>query len=430
MKCGFAQAIMTPAPGDVYQDGYGFRIHPAEGVRDELYAKVCAIIDGAFRFAIVSLDVCGFSPEVVDHLRGHIAGLSGLPADHIAICATHTHAGPAGGILCDLPINGLVWARIGEIAGCTAKNALENAAEGHFSAAFGRDLTYLFNRRGRKPFDPRVRAAAFTDTQGRVRGILATAACHAVINTTYQLSADYPSVLTREATRVYGVPALFLQGADGDIDPHFDGKLSVDEKIELLGGEFAASVLDAVKTAAPLASSAPPRAAVVCATLPMRDTPDEQTLLARLDNLEAAYYAVDETIPGGAVDKRIRLRELLWTRDALARVRAGHVANTLTVPVMTLVAGGLAFIFSPFELLTLTGAALNEQFSALGIPDAARFVVSYANGTRGYLATAAELPLGGYEFDSAPLWYGMPLCTGETEGAYLEAAARAVAAVR
>ena len=34
MKCGFAQTIITPRPADVFQDGYGFRLHAAEGVRD------------------------------------------------------------------------------------------------------------------------------------------------------------------------------------------------------------------------------------------------------------------------------------------------------------------------------------------------------------------------------------------------------------
>ena len=428
MKCGFAQTIITPRPADVFQDGYGFRLHAAEGVRDELYAKVCAIEDGDFRFAIVSLDVCGLSPALDREVRGHIAAIAGLCPDRIAICATHTHAGPACGVLRDLPINGLVWAQIAVLAGRAAKEAFENAVPGRFAAAFGRDLTHLHNRRFRKPFDPRVRTAVFLDEAGTVRGILASAACHAVVNTSYLLSADFPGYLTREALRRYGVPALFLQGADGDINPYFGGEAFSEENLALLGEEFASCVLDAVPSCAPV-EARPARAAVVRGTLPMRGYPDEDTLAGKLAALEARYYACPDS-PTDAVPQRILLRELLWTRDALARVRAGERHPTLSVPAMAMTAGGLGFVFSPFELLTLTGQSINAQLASLGIPDAARFVATYANGTNGYLATASELPSGGYEFESAPQWYGIPFCSDKTEGAYLALTAEAAAALK
>ena len=47
LKFGFADAIITPThPQCLYMDGYGFRVKPAESIRDDLHAKVMAIVDG------------------------------------------------------------------------------------------------------------------------------------------------------------------------------------------------------------------------------------------------------------------------------------------------------------------------------------------------------------------------------------------------
>ena len=56
LRLGFADAIITPLhPEHIYLDGYGFRLSPAtEGVRDDLHAKVCAVVDGKKTFLIFS----------------------------------------------------------------------------------------------------------------------------------------------------------------------------------------------------------------------------------------------------------------------------------------------------------------------------------------------------------------------------------------
>ena len=46
IRCGFADGIITPALNGTFLDGYGFRMTPAETVRDDLHAKVMAVGDG------------------------------------------------------------------------------------------------------------------------------------------------------------------------------------------------------------------------------------------------------------------------------------------------------------------------------------------------------------------------------------------------
>ena len=57
LKAGFAQVDITPGnPGDVFLDGYGKRLGPAECVRDPLYDKVCWLCSGDEEFAVFSID--------------------------------------------------------------------------------------------------------------------------------------------------------------------------------------------------------------------------------------------------------------------------------------------------------------------------------------------------------------------------------------
>ena len=57
IRCGFADGIITPALNGTFLDGYGFRMTPAETVRDDLHAKVMAVGDGDDTALVFSLDL-------------------------------------------------------------------------------------------------------------------------------------------------------------------------------------------------------------------------------------------------------------------------------------------------------------------------------------------------------------------------------------
>ena len=87
LYCGFAQAVITPEPRTVFMDGYGFRTTPAEGVRDDLYAKVCAIKSGEDEFVLIALDICGFDNRLRDCLRGWIRTCTNLKEHQFSLSA-------------------------------------------------------------------------------------------------------------------------------------------------------------------------------------------------------------------------------------------------------------------------------------------------------------------------------------------------------
>ena len=160
--CGFAQREITPALRGSYLDGYGFRLSPAEGIRDPLYVKVCVMTCGNDVHLIASFDLIGFSPRVYTLISDQIAGLTDIPREHQSLCCIHTHAAPVSGVLDELPMDYDYLAWVGEQCGRAALDARERAVPGHFAFDVTPEtLHHCYNRRGRDVIDPSIRCASF-----------------------------------------------------------------------------------------------------------------------------------------------------------------------------------------------------------------------------------------------------------------------------
>lgn len=419
LKCGFAQRDITPVPGTVFLDGYGFRLTPAEGVRDRLYVEVCAFECGDERYALLSLDICGMSAAVYDYVAGHIEGFTGMRRERFALACTHTHSGPACGTLAGLPINRDWLASVAEKAADAMVEAFEAATPGRFHLSICGELKHSFNRRGRQPIDRRIRGAVFVGEEGAVRGIIASAACHPVINTTQYISADYPSVLTAEAERRYpGVPALFICGRGGDINPHDPDGLGPEQLILTLGHELADGVLDFADAVAGRRGDAAEtelRCDYRKITVPMKPFAATEDYRREIKRLVTAYRSEKEPMA-----KHYILRELDHSRAMLDKLLAGESPD-LVVPLQVLILDGVAaFVMLPFEVLTLTGNKIEEILCSMGFAPEAIYVCGCSNSVCGYLAPPEEFEFGGYEVSGVAHWYGLPECSEKSEPAVLE----------
>ena len=147
LLCSFAQCEITPdlEKETVIQDGYGSRFTPAEEVRDPLYAKIACFKQEENTFAIVSMDICGMSEKRKNTLRAWIGGISGLKDEAFALCGTHTHAGPACGVLGYLPENEFYWDRVGKTVGFALKEALSHWEEATLSFGYCTPLNAMEN---------------------------------------------------------------------------------------------------------------------------------------------------------------------------------------------------------------------------------------------------------------------------------------------
>ena len=401
ITCGFADGLITPVLNGTFLDGYGFRESPAEKIRDELHAKVMALGGGEETFLIFSLDLLALNPDCYKLVSRQIAAVTGIPVERIALNFIHTHSAPCAGGLAEMPINTDYFAHVGDVCGALALKAMGRRVPGSFAAQILPErLIHAYNRRGRDVFDPRIRAAAFRDESGTLRGVICTANCHAVVNREMSVSADWLSVLNRSSSDE--VPLLFFQGRGADIDPKGDEGMSPDELIETLGAELAGPVLRfAARAGQGERCEGDLSSHYEWLRVPMKPMRDVEALKESVREAERDYFAAPEG------ERHFPLRELQWRRRMLDLAEAG-ITNDLTVPMQSLTVGhSLAFAFVPFELLTLAGDAIEAIYAADGWPAERIFVCGYTNSVNGYLAPREEFAWGGYEVAGASHWFNV-----------------------
>jgi len=94
LHAGAARVKLDPPVG-LAMIGYGNRVGPATGVHDDLAANALVLEDGGAKVAIAGVDVLAIGIRIADDIRERVAADTGIPADSILICATHTHSAPA-----------------------------------------------------------------------------------------------------------------------------------------------------------------------------------------------------------------------------------------------------------------------------------------------------------------------------------------------
>jgi len=92
IQAGVAQVEITPPKG-YRMSGY-FQERLNTGVKDPLFAKALVFRQGDRRAALVICDLIGISLAASSEARKLASAKTGIPADHIAIAATHSHTGP------------------------------------------------------------------------------------------------------------------------------------------------------------------------------------------------------------------------------------------------------------------------------------------------------------------------------------------------
>lgn len=92
---GYAEADITPAPGQVQMRGFGSERY-AKGIWMPLRVQVAALRDGdAHTGLLITADVTGVERVMTEAIRRDIARKHGIAARDIILAASHTHWGPA-----------------------------------------------------------------------------------------------------------------------------------------------------------------------------------------------------------------------------------------------------------------------------------------------------------------------------------------------
>jgi hypothetical protein len=285
LQAGVAVVDITP-PVPWRMSGY-FYERVSTGIKDPLHAKSVVFKQGKESCALVFCDLVGIPLAVSRPAREAASVKTGIPAENIAIMATHSHTGPLFyGAMRDL-FHDRAVKRVGndpnepidytadlveKLAAAIAKAAAD-AKPVQLAAGFGTENRLAFNRRyymrdGSVRFNPGllnpdiVRPAGPTDPQvgiitlkpagaAQPEAAIVEFAMHLDTTGGTEYSADYPRFMEDRLRESFGKEfvALFGAGTCGDIN-HIDVKSKEVRKPEQIGPMLAETVDQAIKSPA------------------------------------------------------------------------------------------------------------------------------------------------------------------------------------
>jgi hypothetical protein len=371
----------------------------AAGTLDELTIGTFVLEDDDTRLVVVAADVVAVDAS----LTGEVAAAAGLESGELALCASHTHSGPAGIVARLHPADADRLDRnVRSRFIATAAEAIATARAGmeHVDLLVGVGETegIASNRNDASgPYDPRLTVLATRRDDGSWQGVMCHFACHPTIlgADNRLISADFPGAL-REALHVAldrgeGAPiVLFVNGAAGDVSTRFTRCAQDAGEVSRVGAVLATAAAQALEHATP--HTGPIRHGRTTVQLSRRER-------HRLDcSVVAATAGSDDEPPAYSSSAQRRVAE---TRsqgaamlDALARVPDEAIPDELELEAWAL--GDVGLVAVPGELFASLGSRIA---AASGGPT---LVLGYANGYVGYLTDGSAHESQTYEALASP----------------------------
>jgi hypothetical protein len=409
--------------------GYAAREGPTTGTLDPLTTGVLVLEREGARLVIVAADVAAVDAALVQE----IAAAANIEPSELALCASHTHSGPAGVVPRLHPANPneldpelrarFVTLAAGAItaarSGLQPVDLLFGQTEVEGVAA-NRNVPAI-------PADARLSVLATRRGDGSLQCVVVHFACHPTIlgADSRMVSADFPGALRRHLGKLLpwgrNEPVvLFVNGAAGDISTRFTRRAQDATEVDRLGGLLAAAANDALRTVRPLPG--PLRHGSSNVTLTPRSFPSSPTISPGLTGEGAVDVqtrdhwqlnptptlpspsALGEGLGVRASREGLRVRELqriIETRaqgaamlTALAALPEGAIATRCDLDVWML--GDLALVSVPAELFSSFGSQIADA------SDDPTLVLGYSNGYIGYLADRRAHEAATYEALASP----------------------------
>lgn len=392
---GTAMVDITPEAG-VELSGYVARTQPSVSVHDPLYAHALYVSDRKRRVLWLHTDLIGLECSFVKEIREGLGSRFGFSPEEIVLSATHTHAGPAAIHLncCgeyDPRYMERLRACLIEAAGAAMKHVEKAevlAAEGICALAMDRRGTPTAHR------DHRVGVLAWRRADASYAAVLANYAMHNVAlgSDNRLISGDVAGRAARTLReRLPGAPTVLLtNGACGNINP--PGHVSDFAQLDAWGDQLATSVIDALRNPTVLGN---PRLHTACETIEMPlDVGDAAQIQTWAEQLRAGTQGAT-----GYVPERVRHVADTWEQMMLKRCEDRMLPTHVPMEIHVLRIGRVVLVCLGAEVFSVLA---DELRAATG---ETLYVVGYANGDVGYLPTRAAYAEGGYEVDSAFIFY-------------------------
>lgn len=416
---GGAVRDITPPVG-ISLNGAISRGGPSRGNHDPLKVRAAVLGAGAARVALAVVDACFLDEPVFTRARGLVERATGIPGSHLLISATHTHAAPRPPAMGRLSPLDDAWhdALPGAIAAAVAEaDARREPARLSAGALAVPELTQTrrfridpagappnpFGERGEQvasaqsilvprlgpagPVDPDCGLLHAVRPDGSPILLLGNLSLHYCGGYAgLQVSADYFGAFCGALEKTLGArtggrpfTALHTNGTSGDIGAlgtpaEFAGRTFAPfERGEVIGAWLAARVVAHLPRLVPVG--------------PARVAARERVLACAVRKPSPARIAWAEQLLAGR-ERGPHPRSRTYA-DEVLQLRDYPATKELRVQVLRL--GDRAIAASPCETFAETGLAIKA--AAPGRV----FTIGLANGYGGYLPTAGQHELGGYE---------------------------------
>ena len=401
---GFADVEITPEtfPIRTYRSS-------ADGSMDPLYAHAATFQCGDTALAMVSLDVVIVEASVVARIRELAAGLCGIPAANVLVCATHNHACPAVIDRPKFPKEEGFVAYMAQRAAQAVAEAFGARQPASISVRSGLEHRASFNRRfitrdgcvvtqpqgadlervlcNENVVDPEVGVLRVSGEAGDVLGVIVNFGCHAV-HTMGSVSAGYPGVLCNRIKAAAGgqCGTVFLNGPCANVfhrdflNPHLH------DTAERTGGLLAETVEALLED---MPAPCTPRLGVRSTRLhlPYRDFEEAERLFDDPDVRRNVFQGL--------------ISDKWYDYGPLKRMAEANGGGE-EVEIQALQIGDAVFAAIPAEYFMEHGLRIKELS-----PLARTYVVSLANGWVGYIPTSAAFERKGGHETTAALWSKM-----------------------
>jgi hypothetical protein len=241
---GMARRLLVPDLLQRYP--YAFWFKPGTGVHDPLRARALVLESGERRILWVTADLIAADADMLSELKGRLA-VRGLRYDAIILGASHTHSGPGAfsrsRLFGFIALDSLV-PEVRELILEALAQAAERAESKKVPARIGTgrgEVRGVTASRVGLPLDPEVGVLKVVRTDGAPIALLWNYAIHGTVlgRSNLLLSGDVMGAASQELERVLGVPALYTNGAVGDVSPALHGWPAV----QTIGGALAQEIL-------------------------------------------------------------------------------------------------------------------------------------------------------------------------------------------
>ncbi len=344
------------------------------------------LANGQARLALVTIDVLAVSARFADSLRQSLADTLQTIPEAILICASHTHAGPAGWqdwfpIGTPAPLNSDLAETMKERLIDAAKMALNRLTPARLAYGVGEIEGIGGDRNQAVPaLDSHVTAWSFTSPDGtQPIAIVVHYACHpTVLGPQLEYSPDFPGAARlRIEAEFPGAICLYLNGAAGNISTRFYRREQSFEEVNRLGtllGDYVLGLLEDPQHG---------EVSDLGATCKQIQLPFRAFSAVSHEPLPATGNAsIDQTRAEGAA-----------IEAQLEKAFRGRTVQSARLCVLQI---------GPWKLLGVPGEPFNELAVAIRQVSPFALVVGYANDYLGYFPTQQAIDARTYEALSSP----------------------------